>query len=258
MCYESAQLAERIYRDAIRSGASDEELEYLRKNWEEKKRKPASKFYHVSGFDHPDLVAFEKADKKLQINKFTWGLIPHWVKDEQQAREIRNRTLNARGETIFEKPSFRDAARDQRIIIPLDGFFEHYHKNGKTYPHFIHQQDGESLLVGGLASNWTNPTTAENERTMTIVTTRANSLMQKIHNNPKLKEPRMPLVLDSEKADIWLNGNQREIEEIILPSDVALEFHTVRRLKGKHSAGNTPQAQEEFHYPELDEPLTLF
>lgn len=259
MCYESAQLAERIYRDAIRAGASEEELEYLKKNWEEKKKhKPSNKYYHVSGFEHPELVALYKNEGHLEVDHFTWGLIPHWVKDENQATDIWNKTLNARGETMFEKPSFKDAALSNRVVIPLDGFYEHHHKHGKSFPHFIQQKDRESMLVGGLSSRWINPDTGEEINTLSIVTTRGNSLMRDIHNNPRLKEARMPLILHPEQVQSWLNDDIQAISSLIAPSQIELNAHTVRRTKGNNASGNTPAAQEEIHYPELDEPLTLF
>lgn len=259
MCYESAQLAERIYRDAVRAGATQEELEYLRKNWEEKKRhKPPNKYYHVSGFEHPELVAFYKKDDQLEVDHFTWGLIPHWVKDENQATDIWNKTLNARGETIFEKPSFRDVAEKNRVIIPLDGFFEHHHKNGKSFPHFIRQKDRESMLVGGLSSRWINPDTGVEISTISIVTTKGNTLMEQIHNNPMLKEARMPLILPPEQVHSWLHGDLSTIESLIRPSEIEMDAHTVRRTKGRNAVGNVPDVQEEFHYPELNEPWTLF
>ncbi|MCR9173857.1 MAG: SOS response-associated peptidase [bacterium] len=259
MCYESAQLAERIYRDAVRAGASEEELDYLRRNWEEKKRhKPTSKYYHVSGFEHPDLVAFYKKDDHLEVDHFTWGLIPHWVKDANQATDIWNKTLNARGETIFEKPSFKDAAQNSRVIIPLDGFFEHHHKNGKTFPHYIQQKDGESMLVAGLSSHWTNPSTGEIIPSLSIVTTKGNELMSEIHNNPKLNGPRMPLILNESNVRTWMEGDENEVEKLMRPSNVEITAHTVRRLKGRNALGNVPEVQQEYRYPEMDDPLTLF
>lgn len=259
MCYESAQLAERIYRDALRTGASMEELEYLKRNWEEKKHhKTSSKYYHVNGFEHPELVAFHKQNGTLEVDHFTWGLIPHWVKDENQAKEIWNKTLNARGETIFDKPSFKDAATHGRVVIPLDGFFEHHHKNGKTFPHFIQQQNGESMLTAGLSSEWTHPTTGEIIKSMTIVTTQGNELMKTIHNSPKLKEARMPLILNETNIDAWLQGELIEIESIMQPSKIALKAHTVRKLKGKNALGNVPEVQEEHYYADMEDPLTLF
>lgn len=259
MCYESAQLAERIYRDAIRTGASEEELEYLRRNWEEKKRhKPSAKYYHVSGFEHPELVAFYKKDEHLEVDHFTWGLIPHWVKDENQATEIWNKTLNARGETLFEKPSFKDAALSNRIVIPLDGFYEHHHKNGKTFPHFIQQTNGETMLVAGISSKWMHPISGVPIQSLSIVTTKGNELMQEIHNNPKLKEPRMPLILGEDNAQHWLDDDIETAQSLLEPSTAAMKAHPVRRLKGNNAVGNVPEVQESFYYPELDDPLTLF
>ena len=259
MCYDTAQLAERIYRDALRAGASEEELDYLRKNWEEKKKgKPQNKYYHVNGFQHPKLVAFQRRGDRLVIDQFTWGLIPHWTKDETQAHEIWNKTLNARGETIFEKPSFRDAAKSERIVIPLDGFYEHHHKKGKTFPYFIQREDKESLLVGGLASEWHNPVTGKLIRSLSIVTTKANPFMQEIHNTPKLKEARMPLLLNDEDTQDWMSGEQETVEAFIQPSSMKLKAHTVRSLRGKDAQGNAPEVQAQFSYAALYEPPTLF
>jgi putative SOS response-associated peptidase YedK len=259
MCYDTAQLAERIYRDAVRAGASEEELEYLKRNWEEKKRgQSESKYYHVSGFDHPNLLAFHKENGLLDLDYFTWGLIPHWVKDEHQATELWSKTINARGETMLEKPAFKEAAAHHRIVIPLDGFYEHHHKFGKTFPHYIQQENKECMLVGGIASAWVNPNTGERIKSMSIVTTRGNTLMEQIHNNPKLKEPRMPLVLEEKDIDTWFEGQLMEIKDLIHPSRVALTAHTVRRLRGRHALGNVPEVSTAFHYTEMDDPLTLF
>lgn len=259
MCYESAQLAERLYKDAVRAGASKEELEYLKRNWEEKKRKkPQSKYYHANGFDHPELIAFHRQNGTLELDHFTWGLIPHWVKDENQATDIWNKTLNSRGETMFEKPAFRDAATFSRVIIPLDGFFEHHHKHGQTFPHFIQQENNESLLAGGISSEWNHPQTGEIVRSLSIVTTKGNALMQHIHNNPKLKEARMPLLLQEADINTWFEGEIDAISSLIHPSNIDLKAHTVRRLKGKNALGNVPEVLQEHYYPELEDPLTLF
>lgn len=92
--------------------------------------------YHVSGFVHPELPAITD-ELPTEIVELKWGLIPFWVKDEVSAIKISNQTLNARGETIFEKPSFRDSAKNKRCLIIVDGFFEYQHRGGKTHPHFI-------------------------------------------------------------------------------------------------------------------------
>ncbi len=92
--------------------------------------------YHASGFQHPKLLIY--TDRSPDIPEVAiWGLVPHWVKDKTQQQKFWNNTLNARGETIFEKPSFRESARDQRCLIYINGFYEHHHQNGKTYPLYI-------------------------------------------------------------------------------------------------------------------------
>ena len=208
-------------------------------------------FFHVSGFQHPKLLIYTNENFELPVVA-SWGLVPFWVKNEQQQLDIWNKTINARGESIFEKPSFRTSARSKRCLVYVDGFFEHHHFNGKKYPFYIHRVDVEPIALGGLWDEWTNKATGEVVNSFTIVTTRANALMQKIHNNPKLKEARMPLVLDEEDADKWLTGTLEEAKGMIKPApDGLLKAHTVRRLRGKEAVGNSPKAVEEFIYPEL-------
>ncbi|QIA06763.1 SOS response-associated peptidase [Draconibacterium halophilum] len=208
-------------------------------------------FFHVSGFQHPKMLIYTREDFELPAVA-SWGLIPFWVKNEQQQLDIWNKTINARGETIFEKPSFRTSAKSKRCLIYIDGFFEHHHFGGKKYPFYIQRVDGEPMVLGGLWDEWTNKETGEMVNSFTIVTTIANALMKKIHNNPKLKEARMPLILNEDKADNWLNGTSEEAKAMILPAtDGLLKAHTVRRLRGKEAVGNSPQAIEEFIYSEL-------
>lgn len=89
--------------------------------------------HHASGFSHPELLIYTNESPEFPTVA-NWGLIPHWVKDEEQQKKIWNNTLNARGETIFEKPSFRDAAEHKKCIIYIDGFYEHHHFKKKYLP----------------------------------------------------------------------------------------------------------------------------
>lgn len=252
MCYEASQLAFRIYKDAKRSGASEEEIEILKKKWELLKNDHVG-LYHAHGFQHPKLALFHVQNNGLNIELGRWGLIPHWIKDKEQAKQIRSKTLNARGESIFEKPSFRDAARSGRCIIPLDGFFEYHHKYGRTFPYYIQHKDRESILVGGLRASWIDPINGGLQHTVTIVTTPGNKLLSEIHNNPKLQGPRMPLVIENTDTEQWLNGSEKEARELIKPN-TEQEFvaHAVRPLRGKHYIGNCEEAQSEWVYSELN------
>ena len=212
--------------------------------------------YHSSGFSHPELLIY--TDRYPNYPEVaTWGLVPAWVKDEEQLKKQWNNTLNARGETIFELPSFRESAKHHRCLVYVDGFYEHHHYNGSTYPFFIYRKDKEPLALAGLWSEWRNPETKGIMNTFSIVTTKGNPMMAKIHNNPKLKEARMPLILPPEMEDDWLKPiqdelDQQQIQELIreFPEEV-LGSHTVRKLRGKEYMGNVESISDEFVYNEL-------
>lgn len=257
MCYDAAQLAFRVYKEAVRLNASKEEIDHLRTKWE-KLEKAHSNYYHVSGYQHPKLLAYHlDKENKLDIDYFYWGLIPHWTKDEQQAQDHWNSTINARVETLATKPSFRDAYKQHRCLIPLQGFYEYHHKNGKSFPYFIREKDIEIMFVAGIFDEWLNKETGELVQSMSLVTTRGKDIMAKIHNNPKLEEPRMPLILPDDLARIWLESPEQleNVHSIPLP---ALDAHTVRRLRGQQYPGNVEEVWQECDYPELNDQQELF
>lgn len=210
--------------------------------------------HHASGFSHPELLIY--TDRSPDFPEVaTWGLVPHWVKDEEQLKKSWNNTLNARGETIFEKPSFRESALHHRCILYVDGFYEHHHFKKNTYPFFISKKDNNPMALACLYSEWKNPNGQNKMNTFSIVTTKGNSLLAKIHNNPKLKGPRMPLILSDGLADKWLNDelDEEQIQALIqsYPED-ELKAHTVAKLRGKAYPGNVEGVSEEVVYEELD------
>ena len=213
--------------------------------------------FHTSGFMHPRLLVYTERSPRVP-EVATWGLVPHWVKDIAGRKKIWNNTLNARGETVFEKPAFRDAARYHRCIIPVDGFYEHHHFKGGTYPFFIHHKDREPLSLAGVWNAWTNPETGETTNTFSIVTTEGNPMMAKIHNNPRIKGPRMPLILPGELEDKWLQPIEdvldiKAMEDLIRPyPETKLQAYTVDRLRGKGYKGNVAEINREVRYPELE------
>lgn len=217
-----------------------------------------SNYYHASGYAHPKILIYPDSSPFEPLIS-QWGLIPFWVKDREKKEQLWNGTLNARGETIFEKPSFRDSAKNKRCIIILDGFFEHHHYKTKTYPFYIKSKTNKPIHVAGLWSEWVDKETGEVINSFTIVTTKANRLLGKIHNNPKLTEPRMPLILSEESVNKWLDPNdsegvKTEIQKLIKPWDGEdLVAHTVQRLRGKAALGNVPEAIEKLIYDELPE-----
>ena len=113
------------------------------------------------------------------------------------------------------------------------------------------------MTVAGLWSEWLDKETGELVNSFTIVTTKANPLLTKIHNNPKLNEARMPVILADEDIDTWLAPinspeDKAKVNALIRPwTGEELTAHTVRRLRGKEAIGNVPEATQEYHYPEL-------
>jgi len=154
----------------------------------------------ISGFTFPKtpVIANNKPDL---IQPFAWGLIPFWSNDNK----IRQYTLNAKIETLTQKPSFRNAINNRCLVI-ADGFYEWQWldpKGKKKQKYLITLPENELFAFGGLWSEWTDKTTGEILHTYTIVTTRANELMSTIHNSKK----RMPVILNSNNEADWLKGS---------------------------------------------------
>jgi putative SOS response-associated peptidase YedK len=256
MCYDIKASLEVQLKRAMRRGDRDA-ADQIREHLVPRTDLP---LYHASGFSHPRLLIYTDASPEYP-SVATWGLVPHWVRDREQGQKLWNKTLNARGETIFEKPSFRRAAKSNRCLIYVDGFYEHHHYKGKTYPFLIYRRDGNSMIFAGLYNDWTDTGTGEILTTFTIVTTVGNPMMARIHNNPKLQGPRMPLILPEEFADRWLAPIEDELDEKALrelihsfPAE-ALKAHTVGKLRGKNYGGNVPEISQEVIYPELGSPV---
>lgn len=213
--------------------------------------------HHKSGFAHPKLLIYTSESPELPIIAH-WGLIPHWVKDSAQKTKLWNSTLNARGETLAEKPSFRDSYKNKRCLVYLDGFYEHHHQEGEAYPFYIYQNDKQPLCAAGIWSEWTDRDSGEVWSSFSIVTTKANDLLGKIHNNPKAKESRMPVLLNEEDAQTWINADYRDpvqrtaLESLIKPWKASeLKAHAVAKLRGKQYKGNVPQINEAVQYEDL-------
>lgn len=134
-------------------------------------------------------------DGRNAADFFVWGLIPSWSKDPT----IGDRLINARGETVAEKPSFRGSFKHKRCLILADGFYEWKAQPGtktKT-PHFIHMKDRKPFAFAGLWDEWNSPD-GGSLRTCTIITTGPNELMATLHN-------RMPVILNKKEYDLWLD-----------------------------------------------------
>ncbi len=133
-------------------------------------------------------------DGPRRFEVMRWGLIPFWAKSDRIGR----RTINARGETVAEKPAFRAAFRKRRCLVPADGFYEWTGPRGKRQPLNIHRTDGQPLALAGL---WESHD--EFGPTFTIITTSPSEYMSAIHS-------RMPVVLEQSNWDAWLSTDDED------------------------------------------------
>ncbi len=216
--------------------------------------------YHGNGFNFPTWpVVTAQAPKSLQL--FRWGLVPHWVKTRSEAEEMRTNTLNARAETLTEKPSFKYALQHaQRCLVPSTGFFEWQTVGKQKFPYHIRLRNQPIFAMAGLWESWHDPAHSTDVwNTFTIITTEANPLMAKIHNTKQ----RMPLILLPGTESIWLQNHldDTSLKEIARPlNDSLMEAFTIGRLiSNRHADSNVPEVTTPFFYPELSQKqLSLF
>ncbi len=143
------------------------------------------------------------ADDSRELTMLRWGLVPFWAKEPS----IGNRMINARAETVAEKPSFRAAYRHRRCLILADGFYEwRKETDGKT-PYYISLASGEPFAFAGLWEDWHSKDTGEALQTTAIITMAANEFMHQLHH-------RMPVVLQIDTADRWLDGDDQVLSEV--------------------------------------------
>ncbi len=206
------------------------------------------KKYHVVAFDQA-LLPVITSEEPSQIQFLAWGLIPFWVKTPAQAEEIRQKTVNARAQTIYEKPAFRHSALNNHCLVLADGFFEWHEYLGKKFPYYIRLKSQEPFAMAGLWDTWKNPVTGELVKSYTIITTEANIVMQTIHNTKK----RMPVILKKTVEHEWLKKGLpcEEVKPMLVPlDDGLLEAFTISKLittKGKDQ--NVPEVVQPYQYP---------
>ncbi len=172
--------------------------------------------YHITGFFHPEQLIVT-SEKELQ--EIRWGLIPFWAKDKKTADKISKGTVNARAETIFEKPSYRNPIMHHRCLIPSTGYYEwHENKDGTKVPYYIYLKDQEIFSFAGIYSSWLNPDTGKEEMTFSMITTDANELTKKIHNSGK-NPFRMPVIISMKDEEKWLDPKltREQIDALLKP-----------------------------------------
>lgn len=133
---------------------------------------------------------------KREFVLMRWGLLPSWVKDPKTFSLL----INARGESVTDKPAFSAAMKRRRCLVPADGFYEWQAAGVRKQPYYVRAKSGKPLAFAGLWETWTGPNGEELD-TVAIVTTRANRMLSHIHN-------RMPVIVSEEAFDLWLNCAQ--------------------------------------------------
>ncbi|WP_337042049.1 SOS response-associated peptidase [Emticicia sp. 17c] len=236
MCYHNSQKAK---------------TEQLAERYKVKKIKDPEKIkpvYHANAFGFRPWPVITDAEPDT-LQAMQWGLIPAWARSHEEAMKLRTNTLNARIETIFEKPSFREASQTRHCLVPSTGFFEWQTLNGKKYPYFIYLKNEEIFSMAGIWETWTDKQSGEPQHTFSILTTEANPLMARIHNSKQ----RMPVILPKEAESEWLHKGFSEttIDAFTKPFDEKkMVAYTVSRLISEKNS-DTPEVQKPYNYPEF-------
>ncbi|MBN2189190.1 MAG: SOS response-associated peptidase [Chitinispirillaceae bacterium] len=212
---------------------------------------PFAPVFHAAAFSFPAWPVITNREPAL-LQRFRWGLIPSWAQTREAAEKTRAGTINAKSETAFEKPSFRECMRSRRCLVPSTGFFEYRSFKSRKYPYFITLAGANVFSIAGIWDEWADRKTGEALSTFSVLTVAANPLLEKIHNEKK----RMPVLLPAEKEKLWLDGalSKEEVLALCVPFDAdCMKAHTVGRLiSSRTEDANVPDVQKEFVYPELD------
>jgi putative SOS response-associated peptidase YedK len=169
-------------------------------------------------------AVIREGNRGRTIEPLRWGLIPSWANDPK----IAMRTINARAESIADKPAFKESFRQRRCVIPASGFYEWKKSGSKKQPYFIHPPSGH-FAFAGLWDQWFSHQEGPVE-TFTIITTDANDALRDLHD-------RMPVILGADAIDAWLDPETRDLTELqtfLHPAPSTLtDFHPVSTFVNK-------------------------
>jgi putative SOS response-associated peptidase YedK len=158
--------------------------------------------YNIAPSQPIPVVRMSAAEQR-EVALVRWGLVPAWAKDVSFGAK----TINARAETLAEKPAFRSAFRRRRCLVPADGFYEWKTLGKEKLPHVVRPVDGKPLAFAGLWDRWESPEGAVLE-SATIVTTTANDLLRPLHE-------RMPVILPREHYALWLAPRHQSTDDLL-------------------------------------------
>ncbi|KOP22970.1 hypothetical protein AMR41_29260 [Hapalosiphon sp. MRB220] len=173
--------------------------------------------YNIAPTQMVLVVLYNSENHKREIQQLRWGLIPSWAKDQSMGAKL----INARAETVAEKPAFRRAFKYQRCLLVADGFYEWRKQEGKKQPYYFRLLSEKPFAFAGLWEEWQSPE-QEQIKSCTILTTQANELVEQVHD-------RMPVILQQETYDLWLDPqvHDRELLQPLLhpyPSETMTSY----------------------------------
>lgn len=153
------------------------------------------------------------AEQGQRLLLMRWGFVPAWAGEAAKGAPLNN----ARAETVAAKPTFREAYRRRRCLVPMNGFYEWHRSGAQKTPYYVQMRDAALFAVAGLYEYWPGNASASPMTTFTVLTTAANALMQPIHD-------RMPVIVPPGAYDAWLdprNTGARGLEALLRPHDAA-------------------------------------
>lgn len=160
--------------------------------------------YNIApGTDIPSIRHSPEGTRVMHLLR--WGLVPHWAKDPGIGAKL----SNARGETVAEKPSFRDAFKRRRCLVPADGFYEWKTEGWQKQPYYFSMKSGEPFALGGVWETWRAPD-GSILRTCCLITTGPNAIMLPVHD-------RMPVIVSSDDYEAWLTGEANNALDLVRP-----------------------------------------
>ena len=202
--------------------------------------------YNIAPTQPVPVIRQHPTEPIRQISLMKWGLIPHWAKDASGAGGM----INARAETASEKPAFRDPLRLRRCLIPADAFYEWKRTGTSKQPYCFEVKGGELFAFAGLWDGWKNPE-GQWMKTCSVLTTKPNTVTATVHD-------RMPVILDPDQYDLWLDPGMHNIEaisELLKPYDARLMRCYPVRSRVNHVANDDEECSRPVELVETQDRL---
>jgi len=168
----------------------------------------------------------DAGDDGRELVMLRWGLVPFWAKDPS----IGNRMINARAETVAEKPAYRAAYKHRRCIVLADGFYEWQKTGDSKTPYYISLASGKPFALAGLWENWNDKQTGDSLQTATLITAAANDFMTPLHH-------RMPVILEAGTAGEWLAGSTNLLDDVAAITPPLQAWPVDRRVNNARNEG---------------------